>query len=209
LKLCQQFIPKLKDHILGHLLDREYEGNTYGEFTDAERNTVLIAGEEIFHCKTLQVNYMTYDVRCNSDMIKPIIYLDVMVKSPEKGPHVQPYWYVCVIRIFHALVLSSHLGVKSKLCICMEFLWVRWFGVEPGRYHHGFHLAHLPKIGFVESSDEYTFTFLDPGQVIRGAYITPAFSEGQTLTLLPATKSVARVLRPDKKDDWVNFYMNM
>ena len=91
----------------------------------------------------------------------------------------------------------------------MEFLWVRWFGVEPGRYRHGFHLAHLPKIGFVESSDEFAFSFLDPGQVIRGAHIMPAFSEGRTSTLLPATKSVAQVLSPDEMDDWVNFYVNM
>ena len=132
-----------------------------------------------------------------------------MVMSPEKGPQVQPYWYARVIGIFHALVSSSHPDVKNKSRVRMEFLWVRWFGVEPGRYRHGFHLARLPKIGFVESSDEYAFTFLDPGQVIRGAHITPAFSEGRTSTLLPATKSVARVLRPDEKDDWVNFYVNM
>jgi hypothetical protein len=91
----------------------------------------------------------------------------------------------------------------------MEFLWVQWFGIEPGCYRHGFHLACLPKHGFVESSDEYAFSFLDPGQVIRGAHITPVFSEGCTSTLLPATKSVAQVLAPDESDDWVNFYVNM
>jgi hypothetical protein len=132
-----------------------------------------------------------------------------MVQSPETGPHAQPYWYARVIGIFHALVSSSHPGVKNKSWSRMEFLWVRWFGVEPGRYRHGFHLAHLPKIGFVESSDEFAFSFLDPGQVIRGAHIMPAFSEGRTSTLLPATKSVAQVLSPDEMDDWVNFYVNM
>ncbi len=70
-------------------------------------------------------------------------------------------------------------------------------------------MACLSKIGFVELSDEYVFTFLNPGQVIRGAHITPAFSEGQTSTILLAMKSVAHILRPDKKDDWVNFYVNM
>jgi hypothetical protein len=89
------------------------------------------------------------------------------------------------------LVLLSHPGIKSKVRGRMEILWVRWFGVEPGQYRHGFHLAHLPKISFVESSDEYAFTFLDPKQVIRGAHIIPVFSEGCTSTLLPATKSVA------------------
>ena len=86
---------------------------------------------------------------------------------------------------------------------------MQWFSVEPGQYQHGFHLAHLPKISFMESSDEYAFTFLDPKQVIRGAHIIPVYSEGRTLTLLPATKSIVQVLSPDKKDDWVNFYVNM
>jgi hypothetical protein len=107
------------------------------------------------------------------------------------------------------MVSSSHPGVKNKSHVRMEFLWVRWFGFEPGRYRHGFHQARLPKIGFVESSDDYAFTFLDPGQVIRGAHITPAFSEGRISILLPATKSVAQVLSPDEKDDWINFYVNM
>ena len=88
---CQQFIPKLKDHILEHLLNWEYEGDTYSEFMDEDRNTILIASEEIFCCKTLWINYTTYDVRQDSDTIKPTIYPDVIVKSPETGPHVQPY----------------------------------------------------------------------------------------------------------------------
>jgi len=37
----------------------------------------------------------------------------------------------------------------------------------------------------------------------------PAFSEGRTSALLPATKSLARVLNPEDEDDWVNFYVNM
>ncbi len=130
-------------------------------------------------------------MRQDSDTIKPTTYPDIMVKSLETGPNAQPFWYVCVIGIFHTLISSSHPGVKSKSHGQMEILWVRWFSVEPGRYWHGFHLAHLPKIGFVESLDEYAFTFLDPKQVIRGAHIIPTFSEGCTLTLLPATKSVA------------------
>jgi hypothetical protein len=81
--------------------------------------------------------------------------------------------------------------------------------MEPGRYRHGFHYARLPKIGFVESTDQYAFTFLDPTHVIRGVHAIPAFSEKRTGVLLPATKSVARVLNPSDEDDWVNFYVNM
>jgi hypothetical protein len=85
---------------------------------------------------------------------------------------------------------------------------VRWFGVEPG-YPHGVRYTRLPKFGFVESTDDYAFTFLDPALVIRGAHMIPAFTEGCTTALLPATKSLARVLNPEDEDDWVNFYVNM
>jgi hypothetical protein len=199
----------LKDHLLGRLLDREYEGNTYGAFTDEERNTIRIAGEWIYGCKTLCVNYTTYDVRRDSDTINPRTYPDIMVQSPETGSEAQPYWYACVIGIFHAIVSSSHLDIKDRSPRQMDFLWVQWFGMEPGRYRHGFCHAHLPKIGFVESTDEYAFTFLDPAQVIRGTHIIPAFSEGRTSVLLPVRKSVARVLDPEETDDWTNFYVNM
>ncbi len=132
-----------------------------------------------------------------------------MVKSPETGPQAQPYWYARVIGIFHALVSSSHKGVQDRSLHQMDFLWVRWFGMEPGRYRHGFHYARLPKIGFVESTDQYAFTFLDPAQVIRGVHAIPAFSEGCTQDLLPVTKSIARVLNPEDEDNWMNLYINM
>jgi hypothetical protein len=203
------FIPKLKDHFLGCLLDRGYNGDTYGKFTEEERNTVCIAGKQIYHCKMICINYNTYDVRCDRDTINPWMYPDIMVKSPESGLHAQPFWYARVIGIFHTSVSSCHPEVAEKSTHQMDFLWVRWFGVEPGRYRHRFRFARLPKIGFVESTDKYAFTFLDPTQVIRGSHLIPAFSEGQTSALLQATKSVARVLNPEEENDWVNFYVNM
>ena len=205
------FIPKLKDHILGRLLEKDYEGDVYGEFTNEERNTVRIAGERIYRCKTVKINYTTYDIRRDGDTINTRTYPDIMVTSPETGPNAQPFWYARVIGIFHATVSSTHpeLEMTERSGRHMDFLWVRWFGMEPGRYRHGFRFGRLPKIGFVESADSYAFTFLDPAQVIRGAHLIPAFTEGRSSTLLPATKSTARVLNPGEEDDWLNFYVNM
>jgi hypothetical protein len=170
---------------------------------------VQIASERLYHCKTLRINYTTYDVRRDMDTINPQSYPDVMVKSPETGPRAQPYWYARVIGIFHGMVSSDLLEPNERSLRHMDFLWVRWFGMEPGQYYHGFRHARLPKIGFVESTDEFAFTFLDPVQVIRGAHIIPAFAEGRTSTLLPVTKSIARVLNPEDESDWLNFYVNM
>jgi hypothetical protein len=170
---------------------------------------VHLAGERIYRCKTTHINYTTYDVRRDADIINPTSYPDIMVKSPETGPHAQPFWYARVIGIFYARVSSSHTGVVDKSSQRMDFLWVRWFGVEPGRYRYGIRYARLPKIGFIESTDQYAFTFLDPAHVIRGIHVIPAYSEGRTLGLLGVSKSVARILNPEDKDDWVNYYVNM
>ena len=205
------FIPKLKDHILGHLLERNYKGDMYSKFTDEEQNMVRIAGERIYRCKTVKINYTTYDIRRDGDTINTRTYPDVMVTSPERGPNAQPYWYARVIGIFHATVSSTHpeLETTARSQHQMDFLWVLWFGMEPSRYHHRFQFSCLPKIGFVESTDSYAFTFLDPAQVIRGTYLIPAFTEGRSLTLLPVKRSRAHVVNPNEEDDWLNFYINM
>jgi hypothetical protein len=157
----------------------------------------------------MRLNYTTYDIRRDADTIKPGSYPDIMVKSPESGPDAQPFWYARVIGVFHALVSSSHPDVQDKSLHRLDFLWVRWFGVEPGQYRYGIRYARLPKIGFVESTDAYAFTFLDPAQAMRGVHLIPTFSEGRTSALLPTAKSIARVLNPKDNDDWVNFYVNM
>ena len=133
-----------------------------------------------------------------------------MVNAPETSSDAQPFWYARVIGIFHAVVASSHTDVMDKSLHRMDFLWVRWFGMEPGRYKYGIRHARLPKIGFAESTaDPNAFSFLDPAQAIRGVHVIPTFTEGRTPALLPTTKSVARILNPEEEDDWVNFYINM
>ena len=159
----------------------------------------------------MRLNYTTYDVRRNGDVINPRTYPDIMAKSPDTAPRAQPFWYARVIGIFHAFVSSSHPGVKEHSLHRMDFLWVRWLGEvhASDRYLYGFRYARLPKIGFVPSTDKYAFSFLDPAQAIRGVHLMPAFSEGRTSSLLPVTRSVARVMSPEEDDDWMNFYVNM
>ena len=93
----------------------------------------------------------------------------------------------------------------------MKFLWVRWFGSEPD-YNYGFHRGHLPKIGFVPSTDDFAFTSLDPAHVIRSCHLIPAFAAERTTALLPCATTVARcpnIGTPIEADDWTNFYVNM
>ena len=63
----------------------------------------------------------------------------------------------------------------------------------------------LHKIGFVPSSDEGAFGFLDPADVVRACHLIPAFADGRTTALL-GFSPIARA--PDVRDDWERFYVN-
>ena len=130
-----------------------------------------------------------------------------MVRSPEVADDAHPYWYAQVLGIYHTNVATTHPAASKHSAQPMQFLWVRWLGAEPG-YRSGSRVARLPKVGFVEVTDEDAFGFLDPDLVIRGSHLIPAFHSGRTRNLMPfdgPTVAHAAV----EKDDWVNFYVNM
>ena len=164
---------------------------------------------KLFEVNTLTVNYTSYDIQCDYDIVNPRSHPDIMVVSPDsKTNDISPFWYAHVLKIFHADVWTSHLDVRDKSIHRMNILWVRWFGLEPG-YNWGFSHACLPKIGFVEWNDPFAFTFLDPAHVVQGCHLIPTFAEGHTSTLLPEGKSAARVLVAEETDDWLNFYVGV
>ena len=57
----------------------------------------------------------------------------------------------------------------------MEFLWVQWYGWDLD-HAGGWKVKHLHHIGFVDGDDSATFGFLDPGEVIHGIHLIPAFA---------------------------------
>lgn len=202
----QNFIPKLQDHLLGRLLNKEFDGDEH-QFTNAERNTVRIVDNRIYSAKVLRVNYTTYDVRRDQDSMNPSTERrDIMVLSPEEGEDAHPYWYARVIGVFHARVLHTGPQAVNRSVQHMEFLWVRWFGIVPG-HKYGFKVARLPKVGFVPDTDDQAFGFLDPSLVIRGCHLIPAFADGRTSELLTTQNTAARL--PGEIDDYVAYYVSM
>ncbi|KAJ3560091.1 hypothetical protein NP233_g11062 [Leucocoprinus birnbaumii] len=180
------FITKLKDHILGHLMNWNFDGDMHDEFSSADRNNLHIRNNCIFCHHTMHVNYTTYNVRRDYNTIKPCNRAFCMVASPDTAtdPNAHPFWYVAVMGVFHAEV--QHTGARSRdfTWKTVEFLWVQWLGIEPD-YPYGCQLAKLPKFGFVPDTDDYAFSFLNPAEVIREAQ-----PEGE-------------------EDDWMNYYVNI
>jgi hypothetical protein len=128
-----------------------------------------------------------------------------MVLSTETGPGAHPYWYAHVLGVFHARVMHS--GPKAQNCSVqhMEFLWVQWYGIQPG-YHWAFKTVKLPKMGFIPDKDDGAFGFLDPSLVIRGCHLAPCFADGRTLKLLQ-TSTLTTAHQPDEVDDWATYYV--
>ena len=185
----------------------EFDGNMHKEFTDSDQNSICFVGSKIYSVQTCCIYYMSYDLQRECDTVNPRTHPDIMLRSPiTEG---EPYWYARVLGIYHANVWAENPAIcGGRNARHMDFLWVCWFGKEPG-YHSGFCQAHLPKIGFVESTDDFTFSFIDPANVVCGCHLILAFSAGQSTDLLPHSCSAAQRANPEDVDDWLNFYVNM
>jgi hypothetical protein len=146
-------------------------------------------------------------MRRDFDTVNSTTHPFIMVSSPETEKGAHPFWYAAVLGVFHADVQYSGGDSQDFRYNRMEFLWVRWLGVVPGRSFGKRH-AQLPKIGFVPDSDEFAFGFLDPSHVIRGCHLIPSFVDGKTQDLLSTEgSSLGRVGTED--DDWANYYVGM
>ncbi|KAF7793821.1 hypothetical protein EIP86_004942 [Pleurotus ostreatoroseus] len=199
----QNFIPDLTDHILARLRGHAFNGEEH-QFTWADRKQVRFLNNRIYRHQTMRVNYTTYDIRRDQDTINPRTRADVMVLNPgdeESENEQHPYWYARVCGIFHANVSYTGPGSTGREPQRIEFLWVRWFGLEPGS-ENPFKSLRLPLVGFVSEDVPGAFGFLDPAQVIRAAHIMPAEEFGLKDGLMG---SALRRERPAENADW-NFY---
>lgn len=202
----QNFLPQLKDHLLGRILGHSFDGDEI-PFSDDDRNTISFVNNKLYKHKVIRFNYTTYDMRRSQDSVNPRTHADIMVLSHE-DPNTRdshPYWYARVVGIFHAQV--RHVGPESKTYDPqkMVFLWVRWFGRDL-KYRAGWTPRRLHRVGFVDSDDPQAFGFLDPSEVIRGVHMIPAFAHGRTSNLLGP--SIARQAA-ENNEDWIFYYVGM
>lgn len=196
---------KLKDHLLGRVRGRAYEGDEI-EYSEQDRNRISFVYNRIYQHQVMRLNYTTYDLRRSQDSINARTHGDVMVISSEDDDNAHPYWYARVIGIFHADVRYRNPQDEAVDRKSMEFLWVRWFGRDP-THRSGLNARRLPRIGFVPSDDNLAFGFLSPEAIVRAAHLIPAFAHGRTEGLLPYN---SRARQPSEgNSDWQYYYVNM
>lgn len=117
---------RLKNHCLARLhgLDVAEEDLT---FSMDDREQLKIENDSIYSHAIAQFNYTAYDVRRDRDIVKALgDKCDIMLPSYEDDS-VHPFWYARVIGIYHMNVSHAPTDTSKQR---IEFLWVRWFGVE-------------------------------------------------------------------------------
>ena len=142
----QNFLPHLRDHLLGRMLGREYNGDEDG-MAAADLRRLSIEKDRMYLHKVLRVNYTTYDMRRGQDSINPRTHPNIMLLAheddDEAGEH--PFWYARVLSVFHVYVrLASSFLSQPDRVEKLDVLWVRWYGrdatapggVETRRLHH-------------------------------------------------------------------------
>ncbi|KAK7679639.1 hypothetical protein QCA50_017351 [Cerrena zonata] len=200
------FMLKLRNHLVGRLRNPGFvdDGTSY---STEELGQVCILSDRIYDHKTMRLNYTTYDLRQEYDMINLRSRADVMAASPLFDPLTctsedgHPFVYAHVLGIYHAEVIHTIPG-QPATAHTMEFLFVRWYQRDT-TFPAGFKQRRLHRVAFRPPQDVDSYGFLDPDDVIRGAHIIPAFAHGE---LAPSLERRSQHFQFPK---WNFYYINL
>lgn len=180
-----------------------------GDDHDSPGTFVVIDQDRIYEHATMQVNFTTYDLQRDQDIIHVnTSKTGIMVYTPgasadEPTALDHPWSYATVLRIFHANVVYVH-GPGTITKQRVDFVWVRWLetdlSIRSGTAH-----SQLERVSYVPFETGLwgdTFGFIDPASIIRGSHYIPAFHYGRTADLL--RPSIVREARGDWKYHYVN-----
>ncbi len=182
------------------------EASSCSEFSTVDRQSLIIIGERIYEHKVLRINYTSYDIRREQDIVNPRTGSDIMMFAPEDERDAHPYWYARVIGIYHVLVRDKNDMDTAGTSRHIDFLWVRWYGIDEN-YRAGIQAKRLHRVGFLNAEEDGAFGFIDPNDVLRSIHLIPTFVLGTTDMLLEG-HSIAR--RPDEDDeDYERYYVNL
>ena len=209
-ELLQNFIPRLKQHLLPRVRAPLVEVNGW----DADNNLaeslgdwrgVVLKHDRFYRHNIMHVNHTTYDVRRGEDVIHAgASHCDIMALNSAfaEGTSKHPFCYARVIGIFHANVIYLGENNQDYRPRRLEFLWVRWYVEES--IQSGWKALKLDCVRFPPMTGNVdAFGFIDPIDVLRGCHIIPAFSRGQ---VHPDGKLFSNLAQDQK--DWFSYYVN-
>ncbi|KAF7301977.1 hypothetical protein MIND_00763800 [Mycena indigotica] len=154
--VLKDFVRHLKSHLRQRLLNLE-DNDIDTQFNDEELISVVIQGDLIYTHATMRVNYTTYDVQRDQDVLNPRTRKFLIVHAQDPEDH-HRYWYGELLGIFHCYAVLADQPRKAER---MEFLWVRWLQRDIS-YPCGFREKRLPRLSYMPFQSPDAFGFLDP-----------------------------------------------
>lgn len=219
----QDFLPKLKAHLLPRILEihvAQEKANTSGpqvntthtsatDYRDIddqsllhELNDVIFKGNRIYRHPLLRLNYTAYDLQRETETVNPRTdHRDIMLLSRANGPKTHPFCYARILGIYHANIIYTGPSSRDYQARRIEFLWVRWFEVldQPSGWEH----LTLDAVRFAPMASTNAFGFVDPTDVLRCCHLIPAFERGKLHSDSIAMSHYAR-----DSEDWKCYYIN-
>ncbi|TEB31567.1 hypothetical protein FA13DRAFT_1590707, partial [Coprinellus micaceus] len=198
-------IPKMKHHLLPRILHR-LGYDSADDIAKCDWKNVSLEESRLFSHKLLRINYTTYDVRREQDVIHldtpqcNVLLLNSAVRDPRGGPK-HPYIYARVIGIFHANV--SYIGQLPNGSFSytphrIDFCWAHWYWFNEASEEFA-----LDRVSPYPLDRPEALSFFDPADILRAVHLIPQFS----LKLMD--KKVPVKSRWDSKHDlWNTYFIN-
>lgn len=189
----------------GHLLRRVNISRNLPDSGDAHSTDIIIIKDDrLYHHNIARVNYTTYDVCQAQDVINPwTSHCNIMVLQPDNdmGSKGHRFTYGKVLGIYHVNVIMIGVGIVDYTLHQMEFLWIRWY--EPIQQLSTWDTSTLNRVRFPPLTDEDSFDFLDPADVLRGCHIIPSFASHRK-----HSDGLGMSASAGDKDNWHEYYIN-
>ncbi|KAG9083836.1 hypothetical protein FRC06_004351 [Ceratobasidium sp. 370] len=193
---------KLKQHLLLQILGSRKHPN----FNEEELAQLHIHQDRVYSHHTLHVNFTSYDVLRQQDVLNPstpTCFIMLPSESDEHSLSDHPFVYAKILGIYHAKV--TYRGSSPRR---MDFLHVRWLYYNYNR-PGGWETCRLGRLSYetcrAEEDILNSFDFVNPADVIRATHLIPDFQSGMTSDLLSG-QSVA--LDDQEHGDWIFYYVN-
>ncbi|KAI0081503.1 hypothetical protein K474DRAFT_1635827, partial [Panus rudis PR-1116 ss-1] len=167
------FTTKLRAHLLARLDGEKVYADLDTELSAAlaseDVQKISIRNDCIYSHQLMQVNYTTYDLRREQDVIHVgTDRCDILMLADrdDSNSDTHPYWYARVLGIYHADIIDLRNCSPSQIATPqrMDFLFVRWFGEDPN-WKSGWEARRLDQVGFFPGNLPGAFGFVDPGTV--------------------------------------------
>ncbi|KAF8842659.1 hypothetical protein BDN67DRAFT_989041 [Paxillus ammoniavirescens] len=151
----------------------------------------------MYRHRILHVNYTTYDLQRETDMVNPgTSHRHIMLLFPAGigGHH---FRYARVLGIYHANIIYTGSNSSDYWLRRIKFLWVHWFELIPGL--SGWAHAALDRLRLAPVDADDAFGFIDPADMLRCCHLIPAFADGR------ANEATSEGLL---SNEWRYYYVN-